>query len=112
MGLKDTCQLTLSWVLLAVLRLFQFALALAVCGLYGTDLHRAHNAGVYSDGKWVYAVVCGGLGAFTALMYMIPFVMKIPFAFVWDTILFILWIALFGVFGQVGLSDDMLDGSY
>ncbi len=41
------------------------------------------------------------LSAVTALLYMIPFMSRIPFAFVWDTILFILWIALFGTFGKL-----------
>jgi hypothetical protein len=35
------------------------------------------------------------------LFYLIPFTSRIPFAFVWDTILFILWIALFGLFGNL-----------
>ncbi|KAF4627383.1 hypothetical protein G7Y89_g10770 [Cudoniella acicularis] len=42
--------------------------------------------------------VTASLTAFTALLYLIPF------AFVWDTILFILWIALFEIFGKI--SDD------
>lgn len=32
---------------------------------------------------------------------MIPMVMRIPFAFVWDSILFLLWIVVFGIFGNV-----------
>jgi hypothetical protein len=49
----------------------------------------------------VYAEVTASLSAITALLYLIPFTSRIPFVFVWDTILFILWIALFGLFGNM-----------
>ena len=50
-----------------------------------------------------YAVVVGALSAVTCVLYFIPFVLRIAgiFAAVWDLILFILWITLFGVFGKV-----------
>lgn len=83
-----------------VLRFFQFILALVVCGLYGVDLHAAHNAHAYVDGKWVFAEVVGALSAFTVLIYGIPFI-KSYWAFAWDWILFILWTALFGLFGNI-----------
>ena len=41
----------------------------------------------------------------TALLYMIPFTMKIPFIFVWDTIILFMWIVLFGIFGNVSFVD-------
>lgn len=51
----------------------------------------------------VYAVVVGSISAVTCVLYFIPFVLRIAGVFVpvWDFILFILWIALFGVFGKV-----------
>jgi hypothetical protein len=45
------------------------------------------------------------LSAVTALFYIIPFASRIPFAFVWDTILFVLWIALFGIFGKLFIHE-------
>jgi len=56
----------------------------------------------------VYAEVTASLAAVTAALYIIPFTSRIPFLFVWDTILFIRWIALFGVFGKmyIGTRDD------
>ena len=83
-----------------VLRFFQFILALVVCGLYGIDLHHAHQAHAYVDSKWVFAEVVGGLSAFTCLVYGIPFV-KSYWAFGWDWFLFILWTVLFGLFGKI-----------
>jgi H+/Cl- antiporter ClcA len=52
-------------------------------------------------GTQVYAEVVASISAVTALVYMIPFVSRIPLLFIWDTLLFILWIALFGVFGHL-----------
>ena len=69
-----------------VLRFFQFVLAITVAGLYGVDLHRAREAGAYTDGKWVYAEVVAGLAAVTVLIYGIPF-FKSYWAFAWDWIL-------------------------
>ena len=83
-----------------ILRFFQFVLALTVCGLYGVDLHAAHQHNSYVDGKWVFAEVVGGLSAFTVLIYGIPF-FKSYWAFAWDWVLFILWTALFGLFGHI-----------
>jgi hypothetical protein len=37
---------------------------------------------------------------------MIPFVSRVPLLFIWDTVLFILWIALFGVFGKMYIHAD------
>ena len=49
----------------------------------------------------VYAEVTASLSAVTAALYLIPFFSRVPFLFVWDLILFILWIALFGIFGKM-----------
>ena len=45
--------MALSYLAFSVLHFFQFVLAITVCGLYGTDLHRASQEAKYSDGKWV-----------------------------------------------------------
>ena len=42
-----------SYLAFSVLHFFQFVLAVTVCGLYGADLHRAHQQGKHTDGKWV-----------------------------------------------------------
>lgn len=73
-------------ILRLVLRFIQFVLALVVAGLYGVDLHAAHSAGAYTDGKWVFAEVVAGLSAVTVLIYGIPF-FKSYWAFGWDWIL-------------------------
>lgn len=54
MGIRD---FGLSYLLFSVLHLVLFALAVAVCGLYGTDVHHANEKNVHSDGKWVSPLV-------------------------------------------------------
>jgi len=105
MGIRDSCQMGMGYIGHSIFRFIQLVLALAVCGLYGVDLHAANKQGKYSDGKWVYAEVVASLAAFTAVLYMIPFIMRVPMLFVWDTILFILWIALFGLFGSMYIKE-------
>jgi hypothetical protein len=51
--------------------------------------------------KQVFAEIVASLSAFLALLYLIPFFSRIPFMFIADTLLFILWIALFGLFGNM-----------
>ena len=97
--------ITLSYLLFSLLHLAQFALAIAVCALYGIDLDRARKAHVHADGKWVYAVVVAGLSALTSILYCIPAILRFALVWVWNVILFTLWIALFGVFGRVSVTS-------
>ncbi|KAG9237914.1 hypothetical protein BJ875DRAFT_368992 [Amylocarpus encephaloides] len=101
---------TIPSIIHATYRTIQLALALTVVGLYGVDLHAANHQHKYSDGKWVFAVVVASLSAPTALVYiisslLIPAILHVPFLFIWDTILFILWIALFGLFGNLYIHE-------
>ncbi|CAL3973018.1 hypothetical protein PZA11_005359 [Diplocarpon coronariae] len=101
MGLLRGIELTLSYVVHALFRLVQLALALAVCGLYAVDIDRAIQAGMYIDGRWICALVITSLSAITALLYLIPCVSRLPMAFAWDATLFVLWMSLFALFGNV-----------
>ncbi|KAI5361929.1 hypothetical protein Slin15195_G055790 [Septoria linicola] len=85
-----------------VLRFLQFVMALTVAGLYGVDLQRGRSAGVPADGKWVFAEVMAGMSAVTVLVYAATYALDFHhFCFPWDWILFILWTALFGLFGKI-----------
>ncbi|KAK3331152.1 hypothetical protein B0H66DRAFT_587410 [Apodospora peruviana] len=95
-----------SYLAFFTLHFFQFILAVTVCGLYGYELDRARKAGKYADGKWVYAEVVGGLSALTALLLCIPYFLRFALAWVWNLILFILWIALFGLFGKMYINEN------
>lgn len=46
-------------------------------------------------------MVVGGISAVTAVLYLIPFIIRFAVVWIWNVILFILWIALFGLFGSV-----------
>ena len=96
----------LSYFVFCGLHILQFALAITVCALYGIDLSRANKHGVYSDSKWVYAEVVGGLSAFTAILLLVPFIVRFWLVWAWNLVLFILWIALFGVFGKMYINED------
>ncbi|KAJ2897903.1 hypothetical protein MKZ38_004318 [Zalerion maritima] len=98
--------MAISYIAFSVLHFLQFVLALTVCGLYGIDLQRANANDVGADSKWVFAQVVAALSAVTALLYFIPFVLRLAFTFIWNFILFILWIALFGVFGKMYINED------
>ncbi|CAN8100004.1 unnamed protein product [Discula destructiva] len=96
----------ISYIVFSFIHIVQFALALAVCGLYGQDLTRARNNDSYVDSKWVFAVVVGALSALTAVLYLIPFILRFWLVWAWNMVLFILWIALFGVFGAMYIHED------
>lgn len=46
----------------------------------------------------------GGLSALTAVLYLIPFVLRFALVWAWNLVLFILWITLFGLVGNVCVS--------
>ncbi|KAH6855329.1 hypothetical protein B0I37DRAFT_53944 [Chaetomium sp. MPI-CAGE-AT-0009] len=97
---------SLSYLLFSILHFGQFVLAVTVCALYGIDLDRSRKANVNPDGKWIYAEVVGGLSALTAILYCVPFILRFAVVWVWNLILFILWIVLFGIVGKMYIPED------
>ncbi|KAG6003945.1 hypothetical protein E4U21_001571 [Claviceps maximensis] len=99
---------SVSYFAFSGLHLVCFALALAVCGLYGQDLNSSPKVDEYSSSKWTYAVVVGSLSAITCVFYFIPALLRHSgvVGAAWNFILFILWIALFGVFGALYIHKD------
>ncbi|KAI1377905.1 hypothetical protein F4677DRAFT_443825 [Hypoxylon crocopeplum] len=92
-----------------IARGIQFILAVVVAGLYGHRVDVDHRAGNAQAAAWVYALLVAGLSCITCLVYAIPN----PFGklqphrlFAWDLILFVLWIAVFGVFAAIFLHRD------
>ncbi|KAJ4355436.1 uncharacterized protein N0V89_003452 [Didymosphaeria variabile] len=88
-----------------LMRFFQLIMGIVVIGLYAQDLTRAHNAGVKYDSKWMYATITGTLASFWAIVCMLPLV-KAWFLFGIDFIVFILYIAAFGIFGKMYINED------
>lgn len=97
-----------SYAAFTALHVVAFALALAVCGLYGHDLKRASDNDVDSDSKWIYAVVVGALSAVTCVAYFVPFVLRLGGIVIpaWNFVLFVLWTAVFGIFAKMYINED------
>ncbi|KAA8624931.1 MARVEL multi-domain protein [Pyrenophora tritici-repentis] len=105
LGTSLRASLSATTIARLVLRLFQFVMALTVIGMYAVDLDRARKADKYVDSKWVWAVVCGSLGAVASLVFMLPF-FKAWFFFVVDAVLFLCYLVAFGIFGKMFIGED------
>ncbi|KAI0447188.1 hypothetical protein F4803DRAFT_546404 [Xylaria telfairii] len=100
------CGLNPEYFFFATLHIVQFILSIVVIGLYGTDVDHARKAGIYADGKWVYAVVVASISAVTNLLYIIPAILRLVVVPVWSFTLFLLWIILFGMFADMYIRED------
>ncbi|KAL8756452.1 MAG: hypothetical protein Q9184_004496 [Pyrenodesmia sp. 2 TL-2023] len=99
----------LSKVPLWVLRFLQFVFAITVIGLYAQDLRRAHREGYSTlDLRWGYATAVGTTGAVSALVLIWPALSM--WAWVWDFVVFILFTALFGLFGKMYIHYNNFTG--
>jgi uncharacterized membrane protein YsdA (DUF1294 family) len=105
LGTSLGASLTPTTILRLVLRFFQFVMGLTVIGLYAVDLDNARKHGKYVDSKWVWAVVCGALGAITSLVFMLP-VAKAWFFFGVDAVVFLCYLVAFGIFGEMFIGED------
>ncbi|RKF63349.1 hypothetical protein OnM2_026072 [Erysiphe neolycopersici] len=115
MGLSFNVELQLTYICHLIGRTIQLILALTVCGLYGLNIssrnHERWQSRWDTNNSQIFAEVIAGLSAITALLYAIPLISRIPFVFLWDTILFLLWIAVFGLFGHMYINIDPLGNS-
>ena len=69
-----------------LIRFIQFVFAIAVIGLYGTDISNARKGHEHQDSRWIYAEVVAALSAITCLVFMVPG-LKSYIAFGWDLVL-------------------------
>jgi hypothetical protein len=53
----------------------------------------------------VFAVVVGALSSFTALLYGIPFILRFAVVPLWSFVIFVLWCAVFGLFGSMYIHE-------
>lgn len=104
------------------LRLLQFSLGLTVIAMYGGDLrHQLHPSSDEKqgklDGRWLYAVITGCISSLTANAHLSTmfFLRKrtppsrratwiLP-VFVWEALVCLLWLVVFGIFGKLFLSS-------
>ena len=90
------------YLLFTALHIPLLILAAVTAGLYGVDLSAGEKPDGTGDGRWIYAVVVAVISAVTALLYLVPFVLRFMVVWIWDFVLFVLWIVLFGIFAKVG----------
>ncbi|PWY96447.1 hypothetical protein BO94DRAFT_10777 [Aspergillus sclerotioniger CBS 115572] len=96
----------------------QLIFGLTTLILYGKDVHASHKDNKHADPRWVYAIVTGMMGCGTALFYLVlmHWVLKkrTPLAarmrwnlplFVWEAVLCVFWLTLFGIFGEMYIGD-------
>lgn len=106
-------------MLISFTRFVQFVLGVTVIGLYGKDVRADHEDKHTWHAKWVFALITSFFATVTAAAHLIlPFCMsrtstsasakfKLP-QFVWEFILCLLWLTLFGIFGKmyIGVYPD------
>ncbi|KAJ5182768.1 hypothetical protein N7492_000384 [Penicillium capsulatum] len=102
----------LASMFVSALRFLQFVFGLTVIGLYGRDVHHDHSHNDTWHAKWVFALIAAFLASVTAAIHMaLPFCMrrvsyrpspalKLP-QFLWEFVLCVLWLTLFGIFGKM-----------
>ncbi|PGH16286.1 hypothetical protein AJ79_01825 [Helicocarpus griseus UAMH5409] len=105
----------ISTIIQWVLRFLQFVFGIAVIGLYAQDLVKQRKAGDPYDPKWMYATALGTIASISAAIYFaIPFIpspipilprINLP-TLVYDSILSILWLTLFGIFGKIYITQE------
>lgn len=104
LGTSFWSHFTITSALRIVLRFFQFILGITVIGLYAVDLDNARKQHKYTDSKWVWAVVCGTLGAITSLVFMLPLI-KAWFFFYVDAFIWLCYLIAFGIFGKMFIHE-------
>lgn len=87
------------WTIInSILRLFQIIGAIVVIVYYGSILDQATKQHKYADGKFVYATVVSSASLATSLVLLfMPWVNQTKansVLFVWETLLFLMWMAL------------------
>ncbi|PYH48722.1 uncharacterized protein BP01DRAFT_282579, partial [Aspergillus saccharolyticus JOP 1030-1] len=108
------------------LHTLHLALGLTALALYAHHIHRLHEASQSAGAKYIYAIVTALLACTTAMGYLvlIQYILKnrVPVArrrgwqfplFVWEGVLCVVWLTLFGIFGGefLGKSSRSATGS-
>ncbi|KAI9163088.1 hypothetical protein HJFPF1_04686 [Paramyrothecium foliicola] len=102
-----------------VCRGLQFLFAIIACGFYGNRVSADDKADDGFSPEWIFAITVSGVSAMTAVLFLaitplsaIPFIgsklklFKTYRAFAWDLVLFVTWMAVFGLFAAIFLKRD------
>ncbi|KAH8896214.1 hypothetical protein GQ53DRAFT_639719 [Thozetella sp. PMI_491] len=95
-------------VLRAILRSLQFIGAIVTTVLYSLDLHKANEKGAKANSSWYYAVFVGAASILVCAVHLF----FVTFKFRWtllDSVMFILWVALFGSMGSMFIGSEPIN---
>lgn len=90
------------------LRTLQFTLAITIAGLYGVDLANSTKSNSPAHSEWIYAETAACLSAITSIVHCFAGATHVGW-YTWDFVLFVLWMAQTGVFGNIYLSTNVRD---
>lgn len=94
-----------------VIRSLQLLFAIIIAALYGIDLHNATQTSSHANSNWIYAEFVACLSILTCIMHSFNNTMQVIWS-IWDWVLFILWVAQFGLFGKLYLGNDKANQGY
>jgi len=86
-----------------VLRVLHITFAVVVVVIYAIDLKTATQHHAIADSSWIFAEVVAGLSMITCGLYCYLSVKHVLWC-IWDLVLFILWLTIFGRFASLNLS--------
>ncbi|CAI4218334.1 unnamed protein product [Parascedosporium putredinis] len=101
--------LSSSYLVFSALHIVLFTMAIVSAALYGIDLANRSPQNNPKGSRWIFAEVVAGLSAITSVLYLIPDILRSMCVWIWDLVLFILWISLFGVFGKMFIHEPVAD---
>lgn len=87
-------------------RTLQFVLAIIIAALYGVDLAQSTKTSTHASSEWIYAEVVACLSAITCIIHCFYTVTRVGWC-TWDFVLFVLWMAQTGVFGNIYISSSV-----
>lgn len=94
------------------LRTLQFTLAIITAALYGIDLAHSTTTSTPANSEWIYAEIVAALSAITCIVHCFVTVTRVGWC-TWDFVLFVLWMAQTGVFGNIYVRrDGDVEGDY
>jgi hypothetical protein len=89
----------------ATLRTLQFVFAIVIAALYGVDLAHASKTNQHGQTEWIYAELVVVFSAINCAVHCFVTIVHVAWV-TWDTVLFILWMAQVGVFGNIYMRHD------
>lgn len=90
----------------AALHTLQFTLAIIIAVLYGIDLSHSTKTSTPAGSEWIYAEVVAALSAITCIVHCFATVTWVGWC-TWDFVLFVLWMAQTGLFGNIYVKEDV-----